>query len=103
MTRRVRAARRAQIDTNHDGTISPEERAAAMQTRRAEFAQRQAARFARLDTNGDGAATQDEVGAARWARVSRADADHDGRVTLAELQSAHRAFGFRGHRFHRGQ
>lgn len=50
------------------------------------------ARLHRADANGDGALEPDEVGPVRWARLQAADADHDGKVTFAEL---HRAFGRR--------
>lgn len=87
----------AKADTNHDGTVSPEERKAAFE----KFAE---ARFAKLDKNGDGALTEAEVGEKRWAHLSVADADKNGRVTEAELQQAVASgvlkFPHRGHRGH---
>jgi Ca2+-binding EF-hand superfamily protein len=78
---KMRAEHMAKLDTNHDGTVSPEERKAAFE----KFAQ---ARFAKMDKNGDGALTKDEVGDKRWERLSVADADKNGSVTLAEIQQA---------------
>ncbi len=43
------------------------------------------ATFRRLDRNGDGAVTAEEAGAF-WSRIEAADADQDGRLTLAEAQ-----------------
>jgi hypothetical protein len=77
----MRAERLAKLDTNGDGTVSPEERKAAFE----KFAQ---ARFAKLDKNGDGALTKDEVGDKRWQHLSVADADKNGSVTEAEIRQA---------------
>ena len=67
-------------DTNHDGVLAADEMTAFHAAREAEH-------FAQMDGNHDGALTQDEVGE-RWAHLGAADADHDGRVTAAELQAA---------------
>ena len=61
----ARIARLTALDTNRDGVVNPEERAAAMQARRAE---RAGDRFAKLDANGDGAVSRAEFEAARAAR-----------------------------------
>ncbi len=74
-------ARLTAADANHDGVIAAEELSAHHAARRAE-------RFARADTNGDGAITADEAGEGRWAHLNAADADHDGRVSRTELESA---------------
>lgn len=74
-------ARLGGADANHDGVIAAEELTAHHEARRAE-------RFARADTNSDGAITADEAGEGRWAHLTAADADHDGRVTRTELESA---------------
>ena len=96
---KMRAEHLAKLDTNHDGTVSPEERKAAFE----KFAQ---ARFAKLDKNGDGALTKDEVGDKRWEHLSVADADKNGSVTQAEIRQAvasgvlkfpHRGRGGHGH------
>lgn len=85
----------AAADTDHDGTLSPAELTAFRQAREQE-------RFARLDANGDGAITADEAGAERWAFLSRADADHDGRLTRAELDRARASGAMRGAHGFRG-
>jgi hypothetical protein len=64
----ARVARLTAIDANRDGTVSVEERQAAMQARRAERANE---RFAKLDANGDGSITRAEFDAAHEARAER--------------------------------
>lgn len=76
-----------QADRNHDGRIS-----------RAEFVDSRSARFRKMDRNDDGAVSRDDFG--RLARfrpeaverleqmIEGADANHDGRMTLAELKAA---------------
>jgi Ca2+-binding EF-hand superfamily protein len=71
----------AAADTNHDGVLSAEELKAHAQAARQE-------RFARMDKNQDGALSADEVGEKRWSHLQAADADHDGKVTQAELKQA---------------
>jgi len=44
--------------------------------------------FKRADKNGDKKLTEDEVPAQAWARLSKADKDSDGSVTIEELQAA---------------
>jgi len=64
----VRVARLTALDANSDGTVSVEERAVAMQARRA---QRANARFAKLDANSDGAISRAEFDAGHAARPDR--------------------------------
>jgi len=64
----ARIARLTALDTNHDGVVSSEERAAAMQARRAE---RAGDRFAKLDANGDGSISRAEFDAGHAARPDR--------------------------------
>ena len=54
-------------------------------------------RFKKADKNGDGFLTQDEVGEKRWAYIKVADANNDGKISLAELEQAH-ADGKLGHK-----
>ena len=56
-----------------------------------------AERFKKSDKNSDGFLTQDEVGPKRWAHIQVADANKDGKISLAELQQAH-ADGKLGHK-----
>jgi hypothetical protein len=81
------AAAFAGADANKDGRIS-----------RAEFVAARQARFARFDRNGDGAISRDdfarllrfrpEAGARIEAILGEADANHDGKVTRAEMAGA---------------
>jgi Ca2+-binding EF-hand superfamily protein len=74
-------------DADHDGRIT-----------RAEFIDARKAMFDKLDRNHDGVVSQDDFGRLRRFRPKAADqldafirgvdADHDGRVTQAELDSA---------------
>jgi EF hand len=92
-------ARIAEADANHDGVLAVDEITAHRAARRA-------GRFAHIDTNHDGAVTADEVGPERWAHLSAADADHDNRVTQAELETAFESGALRpphgGHGDHEG-
>jgi hypothetical protein len=76
------------MDTDGDGIVSPEERAAA----RAARAQRMQER---LDADHDGKVTPDELAAAgsahqgpRFADPRAVDANNDGEISSDELQSA---------------
>jgi hypothetical protein len=60
-------------------------------------AQHAAERFKKDDKNGDGFLTQAEVGDKRWAHISVADANKDGKISMAELAQAH-ADGKLGHK-----
>jgi Ca2+-binding EF-hand superfamily protein len=76
-----------QADTNGDGVVT-----------RAEFKASRSARFAQMDRNGDGAISRDDFGRILRFRpqagqrldtlLAEADANHDGRVTRAELDAA---------------
>ena len=82
------AERLGAADANRDGVLSVTEITAHMEAQRA-------ARFARMDSNSDGAVTADEVGP-RWEHLQVADADHNGRVSAAELQQARASGALRG-------
>jgi hypothetical protein len=82
------SAARPQCSGEHGGKQSAGDRA-----------QHAAERFKKADKNGDGFLTQDEVGDKRWARIQVADANKDGKISLAELQQAH-ADGKLGHGKH---
>ncbi|MFN3838810.1 MAG: EF-hand domain-containing protein [Brevundimonas sp.] len=64
----ARVARLTALDANRDGSISVEERQAAMQAKRAERAND---RFAKLDANGDGSISRAEFDAGLQARPDR--------------------------------
>lgn len=78
-----RVQRLTAIDANRDGTVTVEERQAAMQARRAE---RSAARFARLDADSNGAISRSEFDSAHAARGEGA---RDG--TRGDRSRGHRA------------
>ena len=82
------AERLGAADANRDGVLSVPEITAHMEAQRA-------ARFARMDSNSDGAVTANEVGP-RWEHLQVADADHNGRVSAAELQQARASGALRG-------
>ncbi|HEV8691091.1 MAG TPA: EF-hand domain-containing protein [Ideonella sp.] len=114
---RLPAEKFAALDTNHDGSISRDEAAAAPQlsthfdeidvdrdgrvmpaelkayakTHRGskEGKEGKMATFEQLDTNHDGVLTRDEVAANHKMakRFDVADADHDGRVTAEEARA----------------
>lgn len=50
-------------------------------------AQPQADRIRKLDTNGDEALSQEEAGDQFWKRISKRDANGDGKLTLAEIRN----------------
>ena len=86
----------SKVDTNGDGALSLDEMTAA----RDNFIK---ARFAKGDKNGDGSLTEDDVGERRWARISVADTDKSGSVTLPEIEAAVAAGKIHfphGHHFH---
>lgn len=76
-----RAAREKALDTNHDGVVSPEERQARLKPM-----------VERLDTNGDGKLTPDELAAAQgrmqFGDPAAIDTDHNGEISLSELDAA---------------
>src|SRR5258708_6608766 len=63
-------------------------------------AQHAAERFQKADKNNDGFLTKDEVGDERWEHIKVADTNNDGKVSLAEMQQAHKdgKLGHRGHK-----
>lgn len=81
------ADRFEEADGNHDGAVT-----------RAEFQAARVARFDQMDRNGDGAIGRDDFGRLLRFRqqagqrldelLAEADANHDGRVTRAELERA---------------
>ncbi len=81
----MRRQRQAELDTNKDGIVSPEERAAG-RVQRAETMR------ARLDKDGDGKLTAAELGESRMARriedLGAVDANKDGDITADELAKA---------------
>ena len=80
------AARFKQLDTNKDNQLSLQEFLAAVPAiRTSEGAQQM---MQRLDTNKDGKLSADEFRAPQLATFNRADANHDGTVTPAEMQAA---------------
>jgi hypothetical protein len=79
-----RKERMAEIDTNGDGTLSPEELTAARAKRAEEM-------HGRFDTNGDGKLTADELGEARMFRrnggdPAALDTDKNGEISNQELE-----------------
>jgi hypothetical protein len=62
-----------------------------------ERAQHAQERFKKADKNGDGFLTQAEVGEKRWTHIQVADANKDGKISMAELAQAH-ADGKIGHK-----
>lgn len=70
-------------DTDKNGSLSVEE----LTAHRQQMGERH---FAMKDENKDGFLTADEVGERRWAKLSAADADKDGKLSKAELETAHR-------------
>jgi Ca2+-binding EF-hand superfamily protein len=83
-----RGGRMAQMDTNGDGVISEEERAAAM-------TERVNAMHARYDTDGDGKLTPKELanarGRLRFDNPEALDTNHDGEISTDELAAGMKA------------
>jgi Ca2+-binding EF-hand superfamily protein len=71
----------SKADTDGDGALTVAEMTAA----RENFVK---ARFTHADKNSDGSLTQEELGDRKWARISVADADNSGTVTLPEIEAA---------------
>lgn len=95
--------RLGKADTDGDGAVSKEEFAAAMRQFQNAAAGAGAGGpvirpeprefFSKMDKNGDGALTADEVPGELWGKLSKADANTDGKVTPEELKTARAAAG----------
>ena len=76
-----RKQRDAMLDTNHDGVVSPEERQARLKPM-----------IDRFDQNGDGKLTPDELastnGRMGFDDPAAIDTDHNGEISLSELDAA---------------
>jgi Ca2+-binding EF-hand superfamily protein len=76
-----RKAHAAALDTNKDGVVSPEERQARLRPM-----------LERLDQNGDGKLTPEELASSDrrmgFDDPAAIDTDHDGQISLAELDAA---------------
>ncbi len=68
------------LDADADGVITSEEIELFASTKRAE-------RFASKDANSDGVLTEDEVFARYWQKLSAADSNEDGGISLEEFES----------------
>ncbi|HEX3596874.1 MAG TPA: hypothetical protein VHU80_17315 [Polyangiaceae bacterium] len=71
----------SKADTDGDGALTVAEMTAA----RDNFVK---ARFTHADKNSDGSLTENEVGDRKWSRISVADADKNGSVSLSEIEAA---------------
>jgi hypothetical protein len=96
----------AKYDTNHNGTLDPDERTALRADMRARFEARRAELVKKYDTNGDGTLDQGERTAMRDAmvkeRFAKLDTNQDGALSLDEFEAGHAhrhhgRFGMRGH------
>lgn len=76
-------------DADRDGKISVAELDAHRQAMKARM-------FQKADKNGDGALDANEVGPKRWEHLKVADADGNGSVTAAEIQTARQSGVLRG-------
>ena len=81
MREQRRKEREAQLDTNKDGVLSPEEKA-----------QRVAPMLKRMDENGDGKLTPDELASSErrmgFDDPAAVDTDKNGEISLMELEAA---------------
>ncbi len=68
------------VDSDSDGAISTEELTTAISTARETY-------FNATDADADGQLTGTEVGSKKWRRISSADADSNGTVSLEEFQA----------------
>jgi len=86
------ASRFAEIDTNNDGQLTRAELKAARAKHHGERPT-PAEKLAKYDANGDGRITKDEAEGRRLeTHFDQVDGDHDGAITLAELEAAHAKF-----------
>ena len=80
-----RKERQDMLDSNKDGTISPEEVTAARKVRAEEM-------HTRLDADGDGKLTAAEIGESRMSRrmgdPAELDTDKNGEITTAEIEAS---------------
>jgi hypothetical protein len=90
-------------DTNGDGKLEPNERAAMRADLKAKREARREKMLAKWDLNGDGKLEPNERAAMRQARAEKAfkrlDTNGDGQLSLQEFEQAKM---FQGHRFMRG-
>ncbi|MCC7070935.1 MAG: hypothetical protein IT383_06420 [Deltaproteobacteria bacterium] len=86
-----KAARVARVDTNHDGTISPEERAVAKDVARHRRAEKKAERLAKHDANKDGTLDPLERSRAKSAKAAALDKNKDGKLDATETAAARAA------------
>ncbi len=98
----VSAKRFADTDTNNDGKISAKEMRKSKEKHEAmREAKREEHHFSKMDENGDGKLTQDEFATRHDRRLARLDANDDGDISKEELEAGHDRKGKHGmHRRH---
>ena len=77
-----------QFDTDEDGKLDKEERAAAKEARAAKMAEKKAEILAKYDTDGDGKISKEERQEAKDAFIEKYDTDQDGKLSKEERQVA---------------
>jgi EF hand len=86
-----KAAILAKFDTNHDGKLDDNEKAAMREAFKEKRQERRAELVARFDTNKDGKLEPEERQAMRATltseRFAKLDTNHDGVISLAEFQA----------------
>jgi Ca2+-binding EF-hand superfamily protein len=84
------------MDTNADGKVTAAEMTAAHQNMTGKKAGKgeltAAEKIKIVDTNGDGVLTADEHAAAAKTMFDKMDTDHDGHLTKAELKAGHQKY-----------